>query len=97
MKLLPHCLPAAATAVTLALLSVPALSSTATAAPAGERSNCLYAGRAAAPAGRIARDDLQQLVGGDAAPARRGPGSLLPRVGRREQRLLVGDHAGLPR
>ena len=61
MKLLPHCLPAAATAVTLALLSVPALSSTAAAAPAGERSNCLYAGRAAAPAGRIARDDLQQL------------------------------------
>ena len=61
MKLLPPCLPAAATAVALALLSVPALSSTAAAAPAGERSNCLYAGRAAAPAGRIARDDLQQL------------------------------------
>ena len=54
MKLLPRCLPAAATALTLALVTVPALGSAATAAPAGDRahSHCLYAGRAAAPAPR---------------------------------------------
>jgi len=61
MKLLPHCLPAAATTVALALLSVPALGSAATAVPAGDGAHCLYAGRAAAPAGRIARDDLQRV------------------------------------
>ena len=63
MKLLPRCLPAAATALTLALVTVPALGSAATAAPAGDRahSHCLYAGRAAAPAGRIARDDVLQV------------------------------------
>ena len=61
MKLLPHCLPAAATAVALALLSVPALGSAATAVPAGDGARCLYAGRAADPAGRIARDDLQRV------------------------------------
>ncbi len=63
MKLLPRCLPAAATALTLALALVtgPALGSAATAAPAGDGARCLYAGRAAAPAGRIARDDLLQV------------------------------------
>ena len=54
-------------------LSVPALSlHRNAAAPAGERSNCLYAGRAAAPARGIARDDLQQrahpLGHGEQAP-----------------------------
>ena len=63
MKLLPRCLPAAATALALAvaLVTGPALGSAATAAPAGDGARCLYAGRAATPAGRIARDDLLQV------------------------------------
>ena len=63
MKLLPRCLPAAATALALAvaLVTGPALGSAATAAPAGDGARCLYASRAAAPAGRIARDDLLQV------------------------------------
>ena len=52
MKLLPRCLPAAATAVTLALLTVPALGSAATAAPAGDGAPaCTPAGRPLLPAG----------------------------------------------
>jgi hypothetical protein len=62
MKLLPRCLrPASATALTLALVTAPWFGSPATAAPAGDRAHCVYRGLADAPAGRIARDDLQQL------------------------------------
>jgi hypothetical protein len=61
LKLLSRCLPAAATALSVALVTVPAPGSAAAAAPAGDGADCLYAGRADAPAGRVARDDLQQV------------------------------------
>jgi hypothetical protein len=61
MRLLSRCLPAAATALCLALVTVPGAGSAATAAPAGDGADCVYAARADAPAGRIARDDLQRV------------------------------------